>query len=74
MQRLWAPWRIRYILGKKEKGCFLCYGRSPAARRARYVLTESRSAAVLLNKYTYAAAPNMVITTRHVSCGVKNRD
>lgn len=25
MDRLWAPWRIKYVLSiKDEKGCFLC--------------------------------------------------
>lgn len=24
MKVLWAPWRIEYILGQKEKGCIFC--------------------------------------------------
>jgi len=24
MDRLWAPWRMEYIRGDKEKGCIFC--------------------------------------------------
>ena len=24
MKRIWAPWRMGYIVGKKKSGCFFC--------------------------------------------------
>ncbi len=67
MRHLWAPWRIRYILGKKEKGCFLCFKSTAAAIRSRYVLAQTRYSAVMLNKYPYAAGHLLVIPKRHVA-------
>ncbi|MCX8043782.1 MAG: HIT domain-containing protein [Desulfobacterota bacterium] len=66
MKRIWAPWRIQYILGKKEKGCFLCIERNRSVRRTRYILAETEYSAVVLNKYPYATGHLLVMPKRHV--------
>lgn len=67
MRHLWAPWRIHYILGKKEKRCFLCIKSTSASVRSQYVLAQTRYSAVMLNKYPYSAGHLLVIPKRHVA-------
>lgn len=66
---MWAPWRMEYIRGVKEKGCIFCsYPAEPrSTRRARLLLCERRDAFVMLNRYPFASSHLMVIPTRHVS-------
>lgn len=66
MNNVWAPWRIDYILGKKEKGCFLCIKKTRGYRKRRFILAESRHGFVTLNKYPYTAGHLMVVPWRHV--------
>lgn len=67
MRHLWAPWRIHYILGKKEKRCFLCIKGTSASVRSQYVLAQTQYSAVMLNKYPYSAGHLLVIPKRHVA-------
>lgn len=66
MDTIWAPWRINYILGKKEKGCFLCIKKTRGYRQRRFILAETQHAFVILNKYPYTAGHLMVVPWRHV--------
>ncbi|MBM4310533.1 MAG: HIT domain-containing protein [Deltaproteobacteria bacterium] len=67
MRTLHAPWRINYILGPKDKGCFLCFKRSRGYQQRHLVLRETEACYVLLNKYPYSAAHLMVVPRRHVA-------
>jgi len=67
MKRVWAPWRIDYILGKKPKKCFLCVPRTKGYKARHYILSESAHSIVLLNKYPYSAGHLMVIPERHTA-------
>lgn len=65
MEHLWAPWRIRYILGPKETGCFFC-GKSQEAEDAKnHILIRERSCFALLNAYPYNAGHLMVAPYKH---------
>lgn len=64
--RLWAPWRMEFIVGPKASGCVLC-GYAPEAPGPEHrILARSRSSYVVLNKYPYAAGHLMVVPMRHV--------
>jgi ATP adenylyltransferase len=68
MERIWAPWRMEYIVGTKgssEDKCFLCVGAE--ADDASLVLARDPGAFVIMNKYPYANGHVMVVPTRHVS-------
>ncbi len=65
--RLWAPWRMEFILGAKKPGCVLCGYASHAPNREQRILARSASSYVVLNKYPYAAGHLMVVPDRHVS-------
>lgn len=67
MKNLWAPWRMQYILGPKDKsGCVFCLSESPAQDREALVIYRARYCFVMLNRYPYAAGHLMVIPYRHV--------
>ena len=68
MKQVWAPWRIKYILGKKQKKCFLCVRKTKDYARKQLILKESKHALVMLNKYPYTAGHLMVVTRKHVPC------
>lgn len=67
MRTIHAPWRINYILGPKDKGCFLCIKRSRGYQQRHFILRETQAWYVLLNKYPYSAAHVMVVPRRHVA-------
>jgi len=68
MERLWAPWRIRYIEKvKEEKGCFLCDLPRQNKDAANYILCRGRLNFVILNSYPYNAGHLMVVPYRHVA-------
>jgi ATP adenylyltransferase len=63
MDKLWAPWRISYISGKKKKGCIFCQ----AAKGGRdHVVFRSKHAIVMLNAFPYNNGHLMVAPLRHV--------
>lgn len=73
MKKLWAPWRLSYILGTKDKnrskkssGCVFCKASKGSSNPDNLILSKSKSAFVILNKYPYANGHLMVIPNRHV--------
>ena len=63
MDRLWAPWRIRYIAGKKSKKCVFCQA---AKGRGSGLISRSRHALILLNIFPYNNGHLMVAPRKHV--------
>jgi ATP adenylyltransferase len=72
MERLWAPWRMGYIMAEsgeeKKLGCIFCD--LPAEGNARYrenlILCAGDHAFVILNRYPYNNAHLMVVPRLHV--------
>jgi ATP adenylyltransferase len=65
MDRLWSPWRIKYIKSnKKNKGCIFC--RAKKANPRDYVIFKTRYSAVMLNIFPYNNGHIMVAPLRHV--------
>jgi ATP adenylyltransferase len=65
MEHLWAPWRIKYILGKKEDGCFLCRKPQEADDARNLILIRDRTCFALLNTYPYNAGHLLVAPYKH---------
>ena len=64
MEKLYAPWRMNYIRGKKSEGCIFC---KDSERVHDLVLYEGETSFVMMNRYPYISGHLMIIPYRHVS-------
>jgi ATP adenylyltransferase len=68
---LWAPWRMEYILGPKDRsqGCIFCGidEASEEERKARLVVASTPRVFVMLNRYPFAAGHLLVVPQVHAS-------
>jgi len=64
MDRLWAPWRIKYIKVKRQKKCIFC--QSLKSQRKNYIIMKSRHSISLLNTFPYTNGHLMVSPIRHI--------
>ena len=71
MQRLWSPWRSRYIasgVDSQKEGCVFCdIAASPDDDAANFVLHRGQHAFALLNLYPYITGHLMVVPYLHTS-------
>ena len=68
MQTIWAPWRIKYILGEKDNACFFCKKAAQDAHdRENFVLYRGKNAFALMNIYPYNNGHIMIAPYAHVS-------
>ncbi|MBE0480712.1 MAG: HIT domain-containing protein [Dehalococcoidia bacterium] len=67
MKRIWAPWRVEYIRGSKEKACIFCQKPREDDDTSNYVLFRGKSNLVMLNKYPYNPGHLMVAPYKHIS-------
>jgi len=66
VKRLWAPWRMEYILAEHGDGCFLCDMFQGRDDRENLVLFRGKLAAVVINRYPYNNGHLMVAPYRHL--------
>jgi ATP adenylyltransferase len=64
MKTMWAPWRIEYILGAKEKGCVFCNALSASDELTLY---KGKSTLVVMNKFPYINGHLLVAPVRHLA-------
>ena len=64
MKTMWAPWRMEYILGKKDEGCIFCRALSDQDNLTLYT---GKVTMVVMNKYPYINGHLLVAPTRHLS-------
>jgi ATP adenylyltransferase len=66
-QRLWAPWRLDYIRGEKDEGCFLCRAieANPERDREHLLVHRGELCFVILNKFPYNNGHVMVAPRVH---------
>jgi ATP adenylyltransferase len=67
MERLWAPWRARYVAGKGTEGCILCSKPGEDNDASNYIVFRGSLNFVLMNLYPYNPGHLMVAPYRHVS-------
>jgi len=65
MDKLWAPWRSKYIYLRKAKKCIFCGNRTGPGRK-RYIVDKSGYSFAMLNLYPYNNGHVMVAPYRHV--------
>lgn len=63
MDKLWAPWRIRYIKSnKKARGCIFCRA---AKSRNNYVIFKTKYSLCILNTFPYNNGHIMISPLGH---------
>jgi len=68
MRRIWAPWRMQYILNAgKTEGCILCDKPKEKKDKANYILYRGRHNFILLNAFPYTPGHLMVAPYRHIA-------
>lgn len=67
LDRLWAPWRLAYIKGKKTGGCPFCSLPRSAPSDKNLVLWKNNDFFVVMNKFPYNPAHLLVIPRAHVA-------
>ena len=66
MDRLIRPWRMDYVSGPKEEGCFFCAAIDSTDDAANLVVARRPLALAILNRYPYNSGHVMVAPLRHV--------
>ncbi|UCE17982.1 MAG: HIT domain-containing protein [Gemmatimonadota bacterium] len=66
MDKLWAPWRMKYILAEKKEGCIFCEGVVRGDDRGGLILHRGSSCFVMMNRFPYNNGHIMVAPYRHV--------
>jgi ATP adenylyltransferase len=66
MKYIWAPWRIRYIQGKKPSGCILCDKPKENKDAENYILYRGKMNFIMLNSYPYNPGHLLIASYRHI--------
>lgn len=69
MKRLYAPWRIEYLMDSSahEEGCLFCRVRDEQPdNEDNLILERSRHCYIIVNRYPYTTGHVMVACNRHV--------
>lgn len=68
MDRLWAPWRMGYIVknSNEKHGCVLCEGIKEDSDRKNFVLYRGKHSFVVMNIYPYNNGHLLIVPYAHV--------
>lgn len=70
MERLWAPWRMKYVTGANEGtpgGCVFCDAAERTDDRESLILHRGAHTMTIMNLYPYTNGHVMVVPFRHVA-------
>ncbi|MSS73526.1 MAG: HIT domain-containing protein [Candidatus Latescibacteria bacterium] len=68
MERLWAPWRMRYVTGAaKSDGCIFCEKWKSDADDENLILFRGEECFAILNLFPYNNGHLMIVPIRHVA-------
>ncbi len=69
MDKLWAPWRVKYItkIIKENKACVFCRIIKEKNDKKNYILVRSKYSYSVLNIYPYNNGHLLIIPNRHVN-------
>ena len=65
MKTLWAPWRMKYIMGNKPKDCIFCAKIKENKDRENYVLFRGNKSFIMLNLYPYNTGHILIAPYQH---------
>lgn len=64
---LYSPWRLKYILSKKDEDCIFCIKPPENDDEKHLILYRSKYCFVILNAFPYNNGHLMVVPNKHVS-------
>jgi len=67
MKTLWAPWRIEYITGEKEKGCIFCNKPNEGNDEENLILFKGENSFIIMNRYPYSNGHLMAVPYKHTN-------
>ncbi len=67
MEKLWAPWRMKYILSDKGGECIFCHALAQADPQKFYILHQTKAGFVIMNIFPYNSGHLMVVPCRHIA-------
>ncbi len=67
MERLWAPWRMEYILNNKSADCIFCLPPDLECDPERLLLYRTGLSLVMLNRYPYTNGHLLIAPNRHTA-------
>ncbi|RLI70806.1 HIT family hydrolase [Archaeoglobales archaeon] len=67
MERLFAPWRIRYILAPKHEGCIFCDFVKENRDKENLILFRGKTCFIIMNRNPYNPGHVMIAPYKHVS-------
>jgi ATP adenylyltransferase len=74
MDRLWTPWRYRYVSSAKstatdrpDSGCIFCEKAASSDDRGNYVLLRAERNFLILNLYPYTTGHLMIAPFEHIA-------
>lgn len=65
MDRLWTPWRMSYIGGKRSPGCIFCNAAGDPDNPDLLVVHTGQHGMIMLNRYPYNSGHLMVVPYAH---------
>lgn len=66
MEKLWAPWRMKYILSNKTEGCIFCQKAAEENDEENLILYRGKSSFLILNTFPYNCGHLIVVPNRHI--------
>ncbi len=66
MKQLWAPWRVKYIMGEKREGCIFCHKPKEKKDKENYIVYRGKTCCVMMNLYPYNSGHLMISPYKHV--------
>jgi ATP adenylyltransferase len=68
MDRLWTPWRYRYVsTAGPEGGCIFCEKAASTDDRGNYIVLRAERNFLILNLYPYTSGHLMVVPYEHIA-------
>lgn len=67
MKRLWAPWRLQYVIGPRTEGCIFCAAAAGGDDAQSLVVHRGAHAFVIMNLFPYNSGHVMVVPYRHLA-------
>ncbi|MEW6145673.1 MAG: HIT domain-containing protein [Thermodesulfobacteriota bacterium] len=67
MKVLWAPWRLKYIIGDKEEGCIFCKKPKEGNDKDNLILYTGETSFIIMNRYPYSNGHLMTVPYKHTN-------